>query len=623
VATTEATRTERIETQLKALPAKSGVYLFRDEKDSVLYIGKAKSLRPRVRSYFRGGDARQGLDLLVDRVERIEVIVTRNETEAMHLEQNLIKRHRPPFNVRLRDDKSYPYIAVTVEDDYPRVMFTRERHRRGVVYFGPYANAKKVRETLDVLNRVFPYRPCEGPQPGRHSGIPCLDYHIDRCLAPCVGYVSKEDYRKVIDGVVEFLSGEARPIIRQLEERMAEASRRQEFEAAARYRNRLNSVRHLAERQAADKRAIGTVDVLGIAASEDRAAVQVFPLRGGRLVDRHSFHLDNVTGQDADALLEAFALEYYGSAPAVPPLIVLPPDAAPNPALEEFLTQRRGSQVEVRPAQRGEKRRLAELARQNAELALEQDVVDAERKRARRIEALEELRECLNLESLPIRIECFDISNIQAESPVGSMVVFQDAVPKKAHYRKFGIKEAVGPDDFAMMAEVVSRRFARLRPATDLSEYDESFAATPNLVVIDGGKGQLAAALAAMQSFDLPRAAVIALAKREEEVFVPGRPDPIRLSAGSAGLQLLQRIRDEAHRFALGFHRQRRSARSHESILDALPGVGPARKRALMQHFGSPERLLAASAEELEGVPGVPATTGRRIYAALHKAGGG
>ena len=378
-----------------------------------------------MRSYFRGGDTRQGLDRMADRVERIEVIVTRNETEAMHLEQNLIHRHRPPFNVRLRDDKSYPYIAVTVEDDFPRVMFTRERHRRGVVYFGPYANAKKVRETLDVLNRVFPYRPCEGPQPGRHSGIPCLDYHIERCLAPCVGYVSKEDYREVVDGVVEFLSGETRPIIRSLEERMAEASARQEFEAAARYRNRLSSVRHLAERQAADKRAIGTIDVLGIAASAERAAVQVFPLRGGRLVDRHSFHLDNVAGQDTDALLEAFALEYYGSAPAIPPLIVLPPEAAPNPALEEFLSERRGSQVEVRPAQRGEKRRLAELARQNAELALEQDVVDAERKRARRIEALEELRESLNLESLPLRIECFDISNIQAESPVGSMVVFR------------------------------------------------------------------------------------------------------------------------------------------------------------------------------------------------------
>ena len=278
-------------------------------------MGKAKSLRSRVRSYFRAGDARLGLDQMVERVERIEVIVTSTEPEALHLEQNLIRRHRPPFNVRLRDDKSYPYIAVTVEDEYPRVMFTRERHRRGVVYFGPYANAKKVRETLDVLNRAFPYRPCEGPQPGRHSGIPCLDFHIERCLAPCVGYVSREDYRAIIDGVIEFLGGETRPIIRQLEAKMKAAAEAQRFEEAARNRNRLNSVRHLAERQAADKRAIGTIDVLGIATAADRAAVQVFPLRGGRLVDRHSFHLENTAGQDLATLVEAFCLKDYGSAP--------------------------------------------------------------------------------------------------------------------------------------------------------------------------------------------------------------------------------------------------------------------------------------------------------------------
>jgi excinuclease ABC subunit C len=584
-------------------------------------VGKAKSLRPRVRSYFRGGDTRQGLDKLTSRVDRIEVVVTSTETEAFHLEQNLIKRHRPPFNVRLRDDKSYPYIAVTVDDDFPRVMFTRERHRRGVVYFGPYANAKKVRETLDVLNRAFRFRPCEGPQPGRHSGIPCLDYHIDRCLAPCVNYVSKEAYREIIDGVVDFLSGETKPIQRELEERMRTAAERQDFEEAARMRNRLFSVRHLAERQAADKRAIGTVDVIGIAASNGSAAVQVFPLRGGRLTDRHSFFLENVGGQDLDALLEAFCLEYYGSAPSIPPLIVVPPDAGSLAALEEFLSDLRGTKVEVRPARRGEKRRLQELAQQNAELALESDSMRSERTRLRRIEALEELREQLNLESLPIRIECFDISNIQDAAPVGSMVVFQDAVPKKAHYRKFGIRHEGGQDDFAMMAEVISRRFARAKPDAAAADYDEGFAAIPNLVVIDGGKGQLSAALAAMQKFDLPRVAVIALAKKEEEVFLPGRPGPVVLEPGSAGLQLLQRIRDEAHRFALGFHRQRRDKVARESILDALPGVGPARKRALMRHFGSPERILEATAEELEGVPGVPAKTGRQIYAALHRAG--
>jgi len=612
---------QHVEDQLKGLPAKPGVYLFRDEKGQALYIGKAKSLRPRVRSYFqKSSDLRSTIAQLPERVADIEVIVTDTEVEALHLEQNLVKRHRPPFNVRLRDDKSFPYIAVTVEDDYPRVMFTRERHRRGVVYFGPYANAKKVRETLDVLNRVFPYRPCEGPQPGRHSGIPCLDYHIERCLAPCVGYVSKEGYAKIIDGVIEFLSGETRPILRELERKMKDAAEGERFEEAARYRNRLFSVRHLAERQAADKRAVGTVDVIGIAVEADRAAVQVFPLRDGRLIDRYGFHLENAAGQDVGALVEAFAVEYYGSAPSVPPQIIVPRESGDTEALEEFLSERRGSRVEVRAPVRGEKRRLQELATENARVALESDALQSERRRLRRVEALEELREALNLESLPLRIECYDVSNIQGEAVVGSMVVFQDAVPKKAHYRKFGVRGLDGQDDYAALAEVISRRFARLRDVTS-EEYDESFAATPNLVVIDGGKGQLAAALQAMQAYDLPRVAVISLAKRIEEVFVPGRPEPILLPRDSAGLQLLQRVRDEAHRFAIGFHRQRRDAKARESIFDTLPGVGPARRRALIQHFGSAERFLAATQEELEGVPGMPAKTARTIYAQLHKAG--
>ncbi len=610
-----------LEDQLKALPAKPGVYLFRGEQGEVLYVGKAKSLRPRVRSYFQASsDTRSTIAQLPERVTDIEVIVTDTEVEALHLEQNLVKRHRPPFNVRLRDDKSFPYIAVTVQDDYPRVMFTRERHRRGVVYFGPYANAKKVRETLDVLNRVFPYRPCEGPKPGRHSGIPCLDYHIERCLAPCVGYISKEDYRAIIDSVIEFLSGDTKPIQRELERKMKDAAEGERFEEAARYRNRLFAVRHLVERQAADKRSVGSVDVIGIAADGDRATVQVFPLRDGRLIDRYGFHLENVDGQDTATLLEAFLIEYYGSAPSMPPQIVVPPDSGDTSVLADFLSERRGSRVEVRAPARGEKRRLQELATQNARLALESEVLQVERKRVRRVEALEELREALNLESLPLRIECYDVSNIQGESVVGSMVVFQDAMPKKAHYRKFGVRTLDGQDDYAALAEVIARRFARLQDATS-DDYDESFAATPNLVVIDGGKGQLAAALAAMQAYDLPRVAVISLAKRVEEVFVPGEPEPIVLDRNSPGLHLLQRVRDEAHRFALDFHRQRRQAKARESIFDTLQGVGPVRRRALLRHFGSAERFLAASQEELEGVPGIPARTARAIYAQLHKAG--
>ena len=606
-----------VQEQLQNLPGKPGVYIFRDEGGEPLYIGKAKSLRSRVRSYFQhGGDGRAGIARMVERIADIELIVTGTEVEALHLEQNLVKRHRPPFNVRLRDDKSFPYIAVTVEDEYPRVMFTRERHRRGVVYFGPYANAKKVRETLDVLNRVFPYRPCEGPKPGRHSGIPCLDYHIERCLAPCVGYVSKADYDAIIEQVIEFLSGDDRPIRNELERKMKTAAAAERFEEAARYRNRLYAVQHLAERQGADRSRVGTIDVLGLAIDGDRAVVQVFPLRDGKLIDRYSFHLENVAEQDPPTVFEAFALEYYGSSPSIPPELIVPPEVGDTDALAGFLSERRGSRVTVRPAQRGEKARLSELASNNARLALESETAASESKRLRRIEALEELREALNLESLPLRIECYDISTAMGQETVGSMVVFEDAQPKKAHYRKFGIRDVDGIDDFAAMAQVISRRFGRLSDTGD-----QGFAREPNLVVVDGGKGQLSAALAAMQAYDLPRVAVIALAKRIEEVFVPGRTDPILLERTNAGLQLLQQIRDEAHRFALGFHRQRRETRSFGSIFDELQGVGPARRRAILNHFGSPERFFAASQEELEGVPLLPAKTARAIYAQLHKAG--
>ena len=317
---------DRVAKQLERLPAKPGVYLFRGPRGDVLYVGKAKSLRSRVRSYFQAGssDTRPGIRQMSGRVSDIETIVTQSEVEALHLEQNLVKRHRPPFNVRLRDDKSFPYIAVTVEDEFPRVMFTRERHRRGVVYFGPYANAKSVRETLDVLNRVFRYRPCEGPKPGRHSGIPCLDFHIERCFAPCVGYISKEEYGEIVEGVIEFLSGDDKPIRRQLERQMKEAAVDERFEDAARYRNRLRAVERLSERQAVERRPIGTIDVIGVAVSSERAAVQVFPLRDGRMVDRYAFHLENAAGEELEEVLEQFCLEYYGSAPSIPPQILVP-----------------------------------------------------------------------------------------------------------------------------------------------------------------------------------------------------------------------------------------------------------------------------------------------------------
>jgi excinuclease ABC subunit C len=608
---------ENLEGKLRALPRTPGVYLFRDKAGEVLYVGKAKSLRSRVRSYFQRGDARVGAARLVERVDDVEVIVTRTEAEALHLEQNLVKRHRPPFNIRLRDDKSFPYIAVTLTDEYPRVMFTRERHRRGTLYFGPYANAKKVRETLDVLNRVFRFRPCEGPRPGRHSGIPCLDFHIDRCFAPCIGAISKEGYAEVIDGVVGFLSGDTQTIQAELAMRMQEAASDERFEEAARYRNRLFSIRHLADRQATERREVGTVDVIGLAVGGDEAAVQVFPLRDGKMIDRYGFHLENVEGEDAQSILEAFVLEYYGGAPSTPPEVLVPAEIPDTEALAEFLTGRRGSRVVVRTPLRGEKRRLVELAAENARLALEADAAVREASRSRRIAALEELREVLNLESLPLRIECFDVSNIQGESIVASMTVFVDGKARNAHYRTFAIRGLEGQDDVGAMRQAVSRRFARLRSG----DHDESFSRMPNLVVVDGGKAQLAAALAALEELDLPRVAVISLAKREEEVFVPGFPVPIALDRASPALQLLQRIRDEAHRVALRYHRRKRGARSMETIFEGLQGIGPARRRAIIRHFGSVERFLEASQEELEGVPGLPQKTARSLYAQLHKAG--
>ena len=609
--------------QVSTLPRRPGVYLFRDESGDVLYVGKAKSLRARVGSYFNRGDGRPGIERMVGRISRIEVIVTSSEAEALHLEQNLVKRHRPPFNVRLRDDKSFPYIAITVADEYPRVMFTRERHRRGTVYFGPYANAKKVRETLDVLNRVFQFRPCEGPKPGRHSGIPCLDFHIERCTAPCIGAISKAEYREQIDGVIDFLSGDTRSIVRSLEQRMRDAAAGERYEDATRYRNRLFAIRSLAERQGADRRAVGTIDVIGLAADGDRAAVQLFPLRDGKLIDRYAFHLENVEGQDRATILEGFCLEYYTAAASVPPQLIVPSDLTDTEALAGFLSGIRGSACEVRAPVRGEKKRLAELAAENAQLALAHEATAAEQKRLRRIEALENLRESLNLESLPLRVECFDISNLQGRDIVASMTVFVDAQPKKAHYRSFIVQGLDGQDDFASIAQVIARRFARLRDSADASRYDESFAAVPNLVVIDGGKGQLAAALEAIQAtYELPRVAVIALAKREEEVFVPGRSQPILLDRHDPGLQLLQRIRDEAHRFAVAFHRQKRDTRAFASIFDTLVGIGPSRRRAILHHFGSADRFLAASQEELEAVPGLPAKTARAVYAQLHRTGG-
>ena len=612
----------------RELPDEPGVYLFRDARGRVIYVGKAKSIRKRVASHFSNPSTRGGAGL-VEQIEHIEALVVHTEAEALLAEQNFIKQYKPRFNIRLRDDKSYPYIAISLDEDFPRVYFTRERHRRDRAYFGPYSNAKRVRSTLEVLGKVFMFRSCDGPEPGRRSGSPCLDYYIKRCEAPCVGYVSKEDYRRGIDGVIAFLSGRYREIERELESSMQKASDEQRFEDAARERNRLRAVRSLLERQRVANESTGTLDAIAVATADGDANAQVFQVRDGVLSDRQSFYLDNQAGGGVAEVAEAFILQYYASAMSVPPLLVVQRELGPAPALAEALSERRRGQVEIRAPERGDKRRILELAERNAQLALDQEKLRSERRRQQRVEALDGLQHALGLDTIPLRIECFDISTLMGTNTVASMVVFEGGAPKKSDYRRFKIRDGENsagvPDDFAAMEQVLTRRLARWERQRDISphdkEYDPSFATLPNLVVIDGGKGQLSAGLRALQGFRERGVVVISLAKRIEEVFIPRRAAPLRLPHDTPELQLLQRVRDEAHRFAITHHRIRRDRAMTASILDELPGVGPARKRALLAHFGSPDAVLAASREELEAVPGVPGRLARELYRELHKTG--
>ena len=612
---------ERVREQRRALPDGPGVYLFRDGKGKVLYVGKATSLKKRVAGHFSKPGTRGSTDM-VAAIADIDFFATETEAEALLAEQEFIKRHRPVYNVKLRDDKSYPYIAISLDEDYPRIYFTRERHRRGRAYFGPFSNAKRVRETLDLLGKVFQYRTCDGPEPGRASGSPCLDYYIKRCQAPCVGYISKEDYRQNVETIIDFLSGRYRQIEKSLDQDMRRAAEAQEFEQAALYRNRLKAVRSLLERQRIANEAVGTLDAIAVAGEDTDANAQVFQVRDGVLADRQSFYLENAARRDESEVAEEFVLQYYASAIAVPPQVIVQRAVEHTETMGEALAERRGAPVEVRHAERGDKRRILDLAERNARLALDQDRLRSERRRTQRIEALDGLQQALGLETIPMRVECFDISNLMHAHTVASMVVFEGGAPKKADYRRFGIRGAV-QDDFAAMAEVLSRRMAQYVSQHERSphdkDFDESFAALPALIVIDGGRGQLSAGLRELGPFRDLGVTVVSLAKRIEEVFLPGRPAPLLLAHNTPELQLLQRVRDEAHRFAIEFHRERRDRAMTRSILDELPGVGPARKRSILQHFGSPERFLAASRDELEAVPGLPGKVAREVYNYVNK----
>jgi excinuclease ABC subunit C len=616
-----------VATQRQQLPDQPGVYVFKNQRGKVLYVGKARSIRKRVGGHFSGRSTSGGAEMIAQ-VAQIDFLVTENEAEALLAEQQFIKRYRPRFNIRLRDDKSYPYIGISLDEEFPRVYFTRERHRSGRIYFGPYSSAKRVRETLDLLGRLFQYRTCEGPEPGRRSGVPCLDYYIKRCAAPCVGYVDRDEYRRGIDAIVGFLSGRYRDVERDLERKMAEAAAGEEFERAAVLRDRLEAVRSLMQRRSVAADSLDTADLIGVAVEGTEANAQVFQVRDGVLAERHGFYLANEGEREEAEVAEEFIAQYYSAAPVVPRLVVVGPAMSERAELvSEALSARRGGPVEVRVAERGDKRRLRDLAERNAVLALAQDKLRSERRRTQRVDALSALQDALELDSLPVRIEGFDISNIGGEHTVASMVVFEGGAPKKSDYRRFRVRgdRSRGPDDFSSMEEVLGRRVAQLLEQADRSPHDtsrdESFASVPDLIVIDGGKGQLSAGMRVLAPLAERGTAVIGLAKRLEEVFLPGRPDPVAIERGSEALRLLQRVRDEAHRFALDHHRQRRGRAMTTSLLDELRGVGPARKRALLEHFGSPERLVAATREELEAVPGIPGKLARDIHSQLNRAG--
>ncbi len=601
------------------LPTSPGVYIFKGPEGVVLYVGKAKNIRSRVANYFtRSGDGRPKIAELRGRVRQIDFIATRTETEALVLEANLIKRHRPRFNASLRDDKSYPYIVVTLGDEYPRVFATRSSHDPRHRYFGPFPSASSVHATLDVLNKTFPFRKCRGPEPGRRSGVPCLNYHIGRSVAPCVGAVTKEGYDGIIADVIAFLEGRVDGLIREREIAMREAARGMDFERAAKLRDEVSALQHVRDRQQATIASEDSFDAVGAYAEDESACVQVFAVRDGQIVNRDSFLLDNYGEAPAEGVALSFIPQYYGTA-AVPREVLVQSEEPEEElaTLADHLSGLRGTQVEVRRPQRGDKRRILEMALRNAELGLEHERALEEARRNKVASTLDALREELALPRIPVRIECYDISNTMGTNSVASMVVFQGGRPAKGEYRRFKIRTVEGADDFASMAEVIRRRLDRLKVG------DEKFTPAPDLILLDGGKGQLSAVMPVIAEMgvasELPDIPVRSLAKREEEVFEPGRPEPVLLDRNSPELHLLQRVRDEAHRFANAYHRRLRTKEMTASVLDELPGVGPTRKKKILEHFGTPEAFLDASLEELEAVPGLPGKVARELHARLHR----
>ena len=610
--------TDRALIRPASVPAAPGVYLFKDRAGRVIYVGKAKSLRSRTASYF-GPDLHPRTAAMLDAAAELEWIVTENEVEALHLELNLIKEHRPRYNVRYRDDKSYPYLAVTLDEEIPRARVMRGPKRKGVRYYGPYAHAYAIRDTLDLLLRTFPVRTCSQGvfDRCRRRGRPCLLYHIERCSGPCIGAVTAEQHRAIVERLCDFLDGDTKPVLAELEAAMRAAAARQQYEIAAKYRDQLDNVRKAVERQQMVISERADIDVVAMVADELEAAFQVFFVRKGRVTGRKGSIVDRVEDLDEPGLIGRFLEHHYADADDLPRTVLVPQEPADRVLIEAWLGARRGAKVEVKVPRRGERRALLETVTENARQAFAQHRLKRSSDFAARARQLRELQEALGMEQAPLRIECFDISNLGPIEAVGSMVVFEDGLPKRSDYRRFRIRYTSGPDDFAMIGEVIRRRFSRyLAERADDAGPGKRFAYPPQLVVVDGGKGQLGRAVEVLDDLGISDVTVIALAKRMEEVYLPGRPEPLRIGRGSEALYLLQHLRDEAHRFALELHRKRRTKAMTASILDSIPGVGEARRKRLLKRFGSVKRIRAASVDDIASVPGIP----RPVAEAVHKA---
>jgi excinuclease ABC subunit C len=617
---------EEFRERYQCIPTKPGVYLMQDAQGEVIYVGKAVNLRNRVRSYFHASstDYTGKIHRLVHEITDIEFIVTDSEVEALILESNLIKKHRPRFNVRLKDDKRYPYIKISWQDDYPSVFITRRMAHDGGKYYGPYTSVSAVHQTLDLLRKLFPYLTCKREITG-HDERPCLYYHIKRCLGPCIGAVSKEEYRAMIQRICLFLEGKTEDIVADLRTQMQKAATQLQFEKAAELRDNIQAIEQVTEQQKIVSMAAKDQDVIAFARDDGLACVQAFFIRQGKLIGREYFLLTGTTDENDGEIVTSFLKQFYDEAAYVPPEILLPTAVEESPLIEEWLrTRRGGSRVTLRVPRRGQKRELVRMAAENAAETLVHLRAQWEADETKHTAALTELQEALGLSAAPVRIEGYDISNIQGTAATGSMVVFVKGVPRKSDYRRFRIRNVPGADDYAMMQEVLRRRFKRVVETRKGEEViqpgkkrDESFAIMPDLLLIDGGKGQLNAALEVLQEYGLDNLAVASLAKKREELFWPRQPDPIVLPRDSEGLYLVQRVRDEAHRFAVGYHRKVRRKKGLASQLEEVPGVGPKRRQTLLQHFGSIKAIRQASVDELAAVPGMTRKIAERVKATI------